>query len=33
MNKKLLALLTALAVATRCCVAATDDQADIKALD
>src|SRR5262249_52786613 len=31
MTKKLLALLTALAVATRCCVAATDDHADIKA--
>src|SRR5437879_11953670 len=31
MNKKVLAFLTALAVATRCCVAATDDHADIKA--
>ena len=31
MNKKLLVFLTALAVATHCCVAATDDHADIKA--
>ena len=31
MNKKLLVYLTALAVATCCCVAATDDHADIKA--
>src|SRR5437667_3345481 len=31
MNKKVLAFLTALAVATRCCIAATDDHADIKA--
>src|SRR5207302_10148869 len=31
MNKKVLAFLTALAVATRCCVAATDDHADVKA--
>jgi acetylornithine deacetylase/succinyl-diaminopimelate desuccinylase-like protein len=31
MNKKLLAFLTALAVATHCSVAATDDHADIKA--
>src|SRR4029077_16190480 len=31
MNKKLLVCLTALAVATRCCVATNDDHADIKA--
>jgi acetylornithine deacetylase/succinyl-diaminopimelate desuccinylase-like protein len=31
MNKKLLVVLTALAIATRSCVAATDDHADIKA--
>jgi acetylornithine deacetylase/succinyl-diaminopimelate desuccinylase-like protein len=31
MNKKVLVFLTALAVATRCCVAATDDHAEIKA--
>ena len=31
MHKKLLVCLTALAVATRCCVAATDEHADIKA--
>src|SRR5512132_3109463 len=30
MNKTLLVLLTALAVATHCCVATTDDHADIK---
>src|SRR5438046_3458041 len=31
MNTKLLISLTAIAVATRCCIAATDDHADIKA--
>src|SRR5436853_2625375 len=31
MNTKLLIWLTAIAVATRCCIAATDDHADIKA--